>query len=242
MPYWGRYWEYGSIENLLFDRTRPQAGELLVRAAERYLKSKGRTRLCAFSRKGGYLYYKDLHLAGEPLCWDGYRHVQEALVHQGYQFREPTSLWWLDTYLRPKEIRATLELEFSIRELAATPKQPSFHAGVGITGGWQITAFAEGQRAGACCFGPCLTGASAAPGAPVGGFGIETESSFRRRGVAMACLTRAMGVMWDHGIRRVILQTTDDNGAAISLYRKLGFVEDEKAHSHGFVKDMHAHA
>jgi ribosomal-protein-alanine N-acetyltransferase len=64
-------------------------------------------------------------------------------------------------------------------------------------------------------------------GAVVGSVGVVTEVSVvpahRRRGLARALLTRALGALLARGVETVRLQVRDGNAPAVALYESLGF-------------------
>ena len=64
-------------------------------------------------------------------------------------------------------------------------------------------------------------------GAVVGSVGVVTEVSVvpahRRRGLARALLTRALGALLARGVVTARLQVRDGNAPAVALYESLGF-------------------
>ncbi len=229
----GPYWEYGTIVNLLFPSGDHERGSRLVAAAEERILNRGRTRFAAFSRLGGYLFYKDLLLAGEPLCWDGLSHVQQVLLDAGYERTEPTVLMGRHMTTRPDEIPARIELENHVEEVPAEETAALF-SGFGGKPGRRVCAYHRGEGAGSCWFAALEDTVTTAEGEPIASFGMGTADRYQRKGVGTQLLGHALGLMWDQGIRKVVLQTGDDNISAIGLYQKLGFTVELGAHAHGF--------
>jgi ribosomal protein S18 acetylase RimI-like enzyme len=85
-----------------------------------------------------------------------------------------------------------------------------------------VVALADGALVGWCDITP--------EGRPlkrhVGLLGIGVVESWRRRGVGAALLNAALSRAADAGFLRIELSVRADNAAAISLYRKHGFVQE----------------
>ncbi|MBI5361290.1 MAG: GNAT family N-acetyltransferase [Planctomycetes bacterium] len=232
----GPFWEFGTIVMFLFPREYPEAGNCLIRAAEDYSRKKGRTQFAGFSRLGGYLFYKDLYLAGEPLCWDGAPHIQNSLIKAGYRKTEPTCLMGMRLKERPKEIPTKIELNICVKD-APAGQAPAPFSGFGGKPGRMVLSYHQGEFTGSCGFARLENTITAGREKPIGAFGMGTAERFQRQGVGTHLLTRALGLMWDEGIRKVVLQTGDDNIPAVRFYEKLGFKTEPEAHAHGFRKE-----
>lgn len=73
----------------------------------------------------------------------------------------------------------------------------------------------------------CLVGVTREPGAPLDERHLEcvwVAPEYRRSGVAYGMLTTIIDRLQNSGTRRILLWVLDGNNAAISLYRRLGFV------------------
>lgn len=232
----GPFWEFDTIVNLQFPADAPELGDRLIRSAEERSRVKKRSRFAAFSRLGGYLFYKDLYLAGEPLCWDGSVHVQDGLVRAGYIKTEPTRLMGMRLKKRPMESRAKIDIDIEIRDVVPKRKPAPFMGFAGLPGR-MVMAYHKGELAGSCGFARLENSVTVDHGKPVASFGMGTVERFQRQGVGTCVLTRALGLMWDEGVRKVVLQTGDDNLPAVRLYEALGFKTEPAAHAHGFKKD-----
>lgn len=52
---------------------------------------------------------------------------------------------------------------------------------------------------------------------------VETDPELRRKGYATALIAQTVDQLWAAGIRRILLQVSGTNQAAIALYKKAGF-------------------
>ena len=59
---------------------------------------------------------------------------------------------------------------------------------------------------------------------------LATSSSYRNRGIATTLVRKAIDAMIDRGADEVVLETEEDNVAAMKLYERLGFIRSKKLH------------
>jgi ribosomal protein S18 acetylase RimI-like enzyme len=77
---------------------------------------------------------------------------------------------------------------------------------------------------------PAAAGMCVHEGQWAGIFSMRTQPAFRRRGLARAVLLRLAAWARAAGAQRFYLQVEDDNAAALSLYRDVGFVRQYGYH------------
>ncbi len=66
---------------------------------------------------------------------------------------------------------------------------------------------------------------------------VAVAESRRGSGGGATLMARHLGRLAGHGVRRVVLEVDEDNGAAIALYRRFGFVEVGKRKAYYARKD-----
>jgi L-phenylalanine/L-methionine N-acetyltransferase len=62
--------------------------------------------------------------------------------------------------------------------------------------------------------------------AHVGSLGMGVVTEFRGQGIGSKLLASVIQHAWDSGLKRLELEVFADNGAAIALYKKHGFVQE----------------
>ena len=73
--------------------------------------------------------------------------------------------------------------------------------------------------------------------------GMAVEASWRGKGIGAALMTEALGWARAAGVEKVSLEVYSTNVAAVTLYRKFGFVEEGRLHrqsrkSYGFEDEV----
>lgn len=64
--------------------------------------------------------------------------------------------------------------------------------------------------------------------------GIAVADAYRGKGLGLMMMNQLITFARQHGVRQIRLSVDNDNVAAISLYKKLGFVLHEQKESFGF--------
>jgi GNAT superfamily N-acetyltransferase len=158
-------------------------------------------------------FYGGIHMGIEVCLWRGFYIVRNVLQRAGAD-----SI--CDGFIMSKRLDTMPEIEapsadVTVRVEHAPDNNPLLANG-------KVTAWHEDRKAGGCYFS-YLKELSRHLGKGIGQFTMGVDSSFRRKNIGTALLTRAHAELYQMGVRKMILATNYSLYPAICMYEKLGY-------------------
>ena len=210
------------IRMLLFPRHRLDVGIALVSEATRWMAQTGQPEHLAIHCKHGYPFYRGLWMGGEPMVPTRMTHIHTALSVGGFQPTAECVFQTAELNGLPTKVKAKTALEFVTApvDMMNTFMEESW-------AGFEpcvTKAFVGEEQAGQIGW-LMISGLSEKLGAPaVNIWMMGVSEAHRRKGIGTALVCEALTEGYRRGARFATVDTQTYNIAALSTYRKFGFL------------------
>lgn len=212
------------IRMLVFSPENLGLGTDLVRRATQWLAMRGHKSVLAMHAKKGYPFYRGLWYGFEPMCPVTLPHLHMALEVAGYKITQQSIFMTakMKTAPRPPEAKIDAEFESGPATMAHEPMRQSWAGFEPRT----ITVRVRGAYAGAIHWAMQPHLATTLGAACMNIWGLGVHDNFRRKGLAIALIGRAMAEAYERGARFASVGTQLWNAPAHQTYAKMGYVPD----------------
>ena len=191
-----------------------------MKEAVRWLKTFNLAPIEAMHARNGYPFYRGLWVGGEPMCPATLPHVQMAFEVNGFKNTQESIFMVAEMPQPPEPLAAAISLDIEEAD-AVMRHEPMRESWIGFEPKrWVARSGGEEVGSIAWVMQPHLDRLSA-PCMNIWGLGMR--EAFRRRGVAVELISRAMASAWAMGARFASVGTQLWNAPAHATYAKLGY-------------------
>jgi len=209
------------IRMLIYPATRLDIGRALVTAATAWLRERDSGPLEAMHAESGYPFYRGLWLGGEPMGAASLPHVQLAFEVGGYKLAQESIFMTAEVDSPPPPI--TPEVKVAFVESPAEMKHDGMRESwIGLAP-MRTRALLDGEEVGSIGWVilPHVAERLGAPCMSIHGLGVHEQH--RRKGIAVALISRALARAYAQGARFASVGTQLWNAPAHATYAKFGF-------------------
>jgi len=209
------------IRMLIYPATRLDVGRALVTAATAWLRERDSGPLEAMHAESGYPFYRGLWLGGEPMGAASLPHVQLAFEVGGYKLAQESIFMTAEVDSPPPPI--TPEVKVAFVESPAEMKHDGMRESwIGLAP-MRTRALLDGEEVGSIGWVilPHVAERLGAPCMSIHGLGVHEQH--RRKGIAVALISRALARAYAQGARFASVGTQLWNAPAHATYAKFRF-------------------